>query len=170
MKLDLQNNQHVHCNVLIQKLTFKLYRISKILFGRILEMPPFIFFNWLPEVEKIRFPEAFSPHFERQFLSIMILACYRADWSALLICCVCVLRVEWWDIHNNVSLPASPGAGRHNANDNVRGLWFHIPKFVRKLSDRHWHKNTLYVIFLIKFVVKILIQIEMEIWTIAWTF
>ena len=42
------------------------------------------------------------------------------------------------------------------SNDNVRGLWFHIPKFVRKLCDRHWHKNILYVIFLIKFVFKIL--------------
>ena len=48
------------------------------------------------------------------------------------------------------------------SNDNVRVLCFHILKFVRKLSDRQWHKNTLYVIFLIKFVFKILMQIDMD--------
>ena len=51
----------------IHKLTFKLESAKFYLEG-LLEMPPFIFLNWLPEVEKIRFPEAFSLHFEQQFL------------------------------------------------------------------------------------------------------
>ena len=132
MKLDLQNNQHVYCNVLIQKLTFKLYRISKfhlVGFWKYLHSSSSIdCLRW----KRLDFQKHLAPILSNNFSVLwywhVIMRTDQPYWFAVFV------SYGWNDEIFITTCLYRPLREQEDtmSNDNVRGLWFHIEKIVRK--------------------------------------